>query len=76
MRLANILAGEFFLTYFTFENVLEIFLVLVEVLLGDKRTLTVTALMEFLVHELVDNKCFRAVEIFLTYCAFENSAFP
>ena len=71
--LANILTGKLLLAYFTFENVFEIFLVLVQVLFGDKRSLAVATLMEFLVHKLVNHQCLGPIKVFLANAASESS---
>ena len=73
VRLANILARKFFLANFALENMLEIFLVLVEVLLRDERSFAIATLMEFLVHKLVDDKRLWTIEIFLANVASESS---
>ena len=74
--LTHVLAGELQETYLALENVFKLFLVLVQVLFAHERPLTVVALVELLVHELMDHEGFRTVKYFVANVALERTGHP
>lgn len=73
VRLTDILTWKLEQTDLTLENVLEFFLVFVQILFADERPLAVGALVELLVHKLMDHEGLRTVEYFVADVTLERT---